>query len=215
MPYRFIPFVNGQHYHIFNRGSEKRSIFESQRDYRRFLKTLRYYQIEGPKPKFSRFPSLSVTELDTSKKMVEIIAYCLMPNHFHLLVKQVRNNGITEFTSKLINSYTRYYNTKYNRVGALFQGMFKAVLIESNEQLVHVSRYIHLNPLVSYLVKEPGQFKWSSYREYVDLGLPGLCSKEDVFSHFKNPRDYHQFVLDQASYTLEIASIRHQLIDGV
>lgn len=215
MPYRFIPFVNGQYYHIFNRGSEKRSIFESQRDYRRFLKTLKYYQIEGPKPKFSHFPSLSVTELDTSKKMVEIIAYCLMPNHFHLLVKQVRDNGITEFTSKFINSYTKYYNTKHNRVGALLQGMFKAVLIESDEQLVHVSRYIHLNPVASYLIKNLGQYRWSSYPEYTNNSFPEFCSKEEILGHFKDPEDYRQFVLDQASYPQEIEFIKHQLIDEV
>src|SRR3989344_6077012 len=147
MPSRIIPFINNHFYHIYNRGSEKRPIFENQRDYQRFLKTLIYYQIEGPKPRFSKFPSLAITKLDENRKLVEILAYCLMPNHFHLLLKQVRDKGITEFLSNLSNSYTKYYNTKYNRVGHLFQSEFKAVIMESNEQLLHVSRYIHLNPL--------------------------------------------------------------------
>ena len=215
MPSRIIPYVNDHFYHIYNRGSEKRPIFENQRDYQRFLKTLRYYQIEGPKPRFSRFPSPLVNKLDESKQIVEIIAYCLMPNHFHLLIKQLKDGGITEFVGKLSNSYTKYYNTKNNRVGHLFQGEFKAVIIESDEQLTHVSRYLHLNPYVACLTKEVDQYKWTSYREYIDQGFPGLCSKEEVLSHFKGPQDYQQFVLDQASYALEIEFIKHQLIEEV
>lgn len=213
MPYRIIPFVNGQYYHIYNRGSEKRSIFENQRDYQRFLKTLKYYQIEGPKPRFSCFPNPLCDKLDETKKIVEIIAYCLMPNHFHLLIRQNKENGITEFMSKLLNSYTKYYNTKHNRVGALLQGMFKAVLIESNEQLIHVSRYIHLNPIVSYLVKNLDQYNWSSYQEYIKNNCKSFCSKNIILDQFKNPESYKEFVLDQVGYGLELELIKHQLVD--
>ncbi|MDO8498899.1 MAG: transposase [bacterium] len=214
MPHRFIPFVTGQFYHIYNRGSEKRIIFQSKRDYQRFLKTLEYYQLEGPKPKFSHFPNLVVQELDSSKKMVEIVAYCLMPNHFHLLVKQLRDNGITEFVSKFLNSYTRYFNTKHDRVGPLFQGMVKAVLIETDDQLVHISRYIHLNPLTSFLVKDLAHYKWSSYQDYLD-NHSSFCSTDEILGHFKNPQDYQQFILDQVSYAQEIEFIKHQIIDEV
>lgn len=215
MPSRTTPFINDYFYHIYNRGSEKRSIFENQRDYQIFLKTLKYYQIEGPKPRFSKFPSLAVTELDENRKLVEILTYCLMPNHFHLLLKQVRDKGVTEFLSNLSNSYTRHYNTKYSRVGHLFQSEFKAVIMESNEQLIHVSRYIHLNPIVSGIVKNLEQYEWSSYPEYTNSHIPELCSKEDILGHFKNPHDYQQFVLDQVAYAQELESIKHQLIDEV
>lgn len=215
MPSRIIPFVNSHYYHIYNRGSEKRSIFENQRDFQRFLKTLRYYQIEGPKPRFSKFPSLTATKLDNSKRLVEIIAYCLMPNHFHFLLKQVRDNGITEFLSKLSNSYTKYFNTKHGRVGHLFQGEFKAVLVESDEQLVHVSRYIHLNPVVSALSKNLESYQWSSYPEYIGINSQGFCLKEEVLGYFKNNQDYQQFVLDQMGYAQELEAIKHQLIDEV
>ncbi len=215
MPSRIIPFINNHFYHIYNRGSEKRPIFENQRDYQRFLKTLIYYQIEGPKPRFSKFPSLAITKLDENRKLVEILAYCLMPNHFHLLLKQVRDKGITEFLSNLSNSYTKYYNTKYNRVGHLFQSEFKAVIMESNEQLLHVSRYIHLNPLVSGLAKNLEQYKWSSYQEYINKNNKGFCAKEEILGHFKNPQNYQQFVLDQVAYAQELAMIKHQLIDEV
>ncbi len=214
MPSRIIPFVNGEFYHVYNRGSEKRPIFETRRDYQRFIKTIKYYQLEGPKPQFSHFPSLSIKNLDSSKKIVEIVAYCLMPNHFHLLVKQVKDGGITEFISKLSNSYTKYYNTKYKRVGPLFQGEFKSVITESDEQLIHVSRYIHLNPLVSYLVKNLTQYEWSSHLEYVS-GTPGFCSKEEILNHFKSPQGYEQFIMDHSGYALELEFIKHQLIDEI
>lgn len=214
MPSRITPFANDHFYHIYNRGSEKRPIFENQRDYQRFIKTLVYYQIEGPKPRFSKFPSLAVTKLDENRKLIEILAYCLMPNHFHLLLKQVRDKGITESLSNFSNSYTKYYNTKYNRVGHLFQGEFKAVIMESDEQLLHVSRYIHLNPVVSGLTINLEQYKWSSYPEYA-TGVDGICSKEEILTNFKDPQDYQQFVLDQVAYAQELESIKHQLIDEV
>lgn len=213
MPSRIFPFVNGYFFHIFNRGSEKRSIFESRRDYQRFLKTLKYYQLAGPKPKFSHFPSLLVKELDESKKIVNIVAYCLMPNHFHLLLTPLKNGGITEFMSKVSNSYTKYYNTKYRRVGPLFQGEFKAVTIEDDEQLIHVSRYIHLNPISSNLIKNLAQYDWSSYLEYLGQVSDGFCDKEEVLGQFKDHRFYEQFVLDQVGYTEELELIKHQLLD--
>ncbi len=213
MPFRTTPFVNDQYYHIYNRGTEKRHIFENRHDYHRFLQTINYYQIEGPKPKFSHFPSLLVSELDISKKIVEIVAFCLMPNHFHLLIKQTKENGITEFVGKLSNSYTKYYNAKYNRAGPLFQGEFKAVLVESNEQLLHLSRYIHLNPLISYLVKKLNQYEWSSYQEYIGDSFSNNCAKDVILSFYKQPKDYKQFVMDQISYAQELECIKHQLID--
>lgn len=213
MPSRIFPFLQGYFYHVYNRGSEKRPIFKSRRDYLRLLKTLKYYQIEGPKPKFSHFPSPLYKELDESKKIAQIIAYCLMPNHLHLLLTPVKDGSITEFMSKVGNSYTKYYNTKYERVGPLLQGEFKAVLVENNEQLVHVSRYIHLNPLTSGLVKNLDQYEWSSYHEYTTGQSKGICSHEEILSFFKNPQDYQQFILDQASYAQEVEFIKHQIIE--
>lgn len=215
MPYRTTPFVNEHFYHVYNRGVEKRSIFEKSWDYNRLIKTIRYYQFEGPKPKLSKFLAGHLLKpVDESKKIVDIISYCLMPNHFHFLVRQLRDGGITEFVSKLSNSYTKYYNTKHTRVGSLFQGQFKAVLIESDEQLLHVSRYIHLNPLVSNLTRDLNLYRWSSYSEYIDNN-PGICNKEPIMSFFKSSGDYEKFIADHADYGLALEIIKHQLLEDV
>lgn len=216
MPYRIIPFVNGYYYHIYNRGSEKKNIFNNNWDYNRLLKTIKYYQLEGPKPRLSKYLISQDHTLKpiSDKKIVDIICYCLMPNHFHFLIKQLKDGGITEFISKLSNSYTKYYNTKYNRVGPLLQGEFKATLIESDEQLIHVSRYIHLNPIASLLVKNLNQYRWSSYKEYIN-NSKGICIKEELLNFFKTPQDYQQFCLDQASYAQELEKIKHQLLEEV
>lgn len=213
MPSRVIPFVNDEIYHIYNRGSEKRPIFDTRSDRKRFIKALRYYQLAGPKPKLSIFSQFSINKPDPSKKILEIITYCLMPNHFHLMLKQIKEGGITEFMGKVSNSYTKYYNTRHNRVGPLLQGEFKAVLVESDEQLIHLSRYIHLNPYTAYLCKNLGDYEWSSYGEYAEM-FEGICSKEVVLSLFKSPAEYKQFILDQADYARELEIVKHQLIDG-
>lgn len=135
-----------------------------------------------------------------------------MPNHFHLLIKQVEDNGISVFVSKLINSYTKYFNTKYNRVGPLFQGQFKSVLIENDEQLIHLSRYIHLNPLVAHLIMDLKDYRWSSYSEFLN-STTGFCSKQIVLDFFSSPDGYKQFVDDQAEYAEELEIIKHQLIE--
>src|SRR3989344_8401903 len=211
MPYRTTPLVNGQIYHIFNRGSEKRLIFESNRDRFRFLKSLKYYQLADPKPSFSKFV-LSKKDANNDKKIIEIFCYCLMPNHFHLLIRQLEDDGISKFMSKFLNSYTKYFNTKHERIGALMQGQFKAVLVESDEQLTHLSRYIHLNPIVSYITKSLNDYPWSSYKEYIE-NKEGFCVKDEVLGFFKSPAAYEQFVLDQTDYGMRLALIKHKLID--
>lgn len=213
MPYRLIPFVNDHYYHVFNRGVEKRKIFLNDRDYQQFLQTLYYYQFRGPKPRFSthkRFPSVN---FDKNPKIVEIICYCLMPNHFHFLIKQLENAGVSEFVNKISNSYTKYFNTKHNRVGHLFQGTFKAVPVETDEQLVHLSRYIHLNPYVSELVKDLESFPYSSYNDFIKGTDNKLCNSGAILSLFKDVKEYKNFIKDQESYALELERMKELLID--
>lgn len=213
MPYRLTPFINDNFYHVFNRGVEKRKIFLSDGDYERFLQTLYYYQFGGPKPKFSTYKRFRSQDFNKNPKIVEIICYCLMPNHFHLLVKQIKEKGIREFVSKVSNSYTKYFNTKYKRIGSLFQGAFKAVPVETDEQLIHLSRYIHLNPYVSGLVENLESFVYSSYNDFIKGTENKLSNPAFILSFFKDVKGYKEFVRDQQSYALELERIKHLLID--
>lgn len=212
MPYRTVPFVNGEFYHLYNRGINRQSTFSKNRDYIRFMETFFYYQIANPKPKFSMYRQ-TTSPIDQTKKILEIIAYCLMPNHFHLLVRQVQDNGISEFIRKAVHSYTKYYNTKYDRLGPVFQALFKAVRIETDEQLIHVSRYIHLNPLVSLLVKDLKSYPYSSYRTYIGLEDNSDIAKHYILDFFKSPGKYEKFVLDQADYGRRLEIIKHTSLD--
>lgn len=213
MPYRITPFVNGEFYHLYTRGVEKQNTFLNRKDYSHFVKALFYYHIQNPKPKFSTHRRTKVFPIDSSKRIAEIICYCLMPNHFHLLVKQLQDGGISELMRKLILSSTKYRNAKYNRQGSLFQVPFKAVHIETDEQLIHVSRYIHLNPLVSLLVKDLKFYPWSSYLDYIGIHDNLAVKKEEILNFFKSPQDYKKFVLDQADYGTTLEKLKHFTLD--
>jgi len=212
MASRIFPFVDGEYYHVFNRGVAKMQIFNNFNDHAHFLKTIIYYSIEGPKPKFSIFAPTTTT-INKNKKIVDIICYCLMPNHFHFLLRQTRKSGITEFMSKLSNSYTKYINIKNKRIGHLLQGNFKAVHIETNEQLIHLSRYIHLNPIVGYVVKNLDNYVWSSYHEYINIIDNSICDKKIILDQFSSKDEYRQFVLNQTNYGEQLERIKHQLLD--
>lgn len=135
-----------------------------------------------------------------------------MPNHFHFLVRQIQDKGISIFMSQLTNSYTKYFNTKYKRVGPLFQGAFKAVRVVTDEQLVHLSRYIHLNPIVSLLTKSLMNYPWSSFFEYSGEAS-GFCSTKEVLSFFPSKDAYKKFLEDQTEYGITLETIKHQIID--
>lgn len=214
MPGRLTPLVNGEFYHIYNRGVEKRNIFTKTRDYNRFRKTFYYYQFLESKRSFSKFTKsdLKLFKPDPDKRLVEVICYCFMPNHFHFLIKQLKDHGISIFMSQLANSYTKYFNTKYRRVGSLFQGTFKAVHIETGEQLLHTSRYIYLNPVVSGIVKKPEDYTWSSYLEYIN-GQAFFSSPKEIIRCFSSPEKYKEFVEDQIDYGTALEILKHTTID--
>lgn len=216
MPRRLIPFGNAEFYHVYNRGVEKRNIFTQTRDYNRFLKTLFYYQFAGPKPSFSKFSKSKLTTFKplNENKILEIISFCLMPNHFHFLLRQLKENGISTFISQSTNSYTKYFNTKYNRVGPLLQGTFKALRVETDEQLVHLSRYIHLNPIVSGLSNRLALYPWSSYKEYAE-GKGNLCAVNEILNFFPGTKKYIEFMEAQIDYGTALEIIKHQVIDDI
>lgn len=219
MPGRDIPLVTDQIYHVLNRGVASQPIFLTKTDYLRGLAIIFYYQSQTASLRYSFFLRLPTKQreeilgqLKAQKKfLVEIIGFCLMPNHFHLLLKQLEENGISLFMSNFTNSYTRYFNIKQKRIGPLFQGKFKAVRIETGEQLLHVSRYIHLNPYSSYVIKtlnEIENYPYSSFPEYLSPEKSANCAKEIVLHDFKDIFSYKKFVLDQADYQRKLQNLK-------
>jgi putative transposase len=202
------------YYHIYNRGVEKRKIFQTVRDYQRFVSNLHYY-LHNQKIPFTKFERLSDKDKAVYFKMnpeipetrrVHLIAYCLMPNHFHLLLKGEQFDGITTFVSDISNSHTRYFNIKYERVGRLFQGTFKSKEIAGEESLLQVSRYIHLNPIVSELAKRPENYPYSSYKNWIGQDGFSWLSKDLIntwIEKVKGPGGYKKFVESKIGETVK------------
>ena len=224
MPGREISLVTNQIYHVLNRGISLQPTFITKRNFQRALEVMRYYQNEKQPLRYSQFLSLSnerrmqiLEDLAREKQyLVEIIAYCLMPNHFHFILNQLIDNGISKFLSNFTNSYTRYFNTKNKRSGPLFQGKFKAVMVESDEQLLHLSRYIHLNPYSSHLIRNATEievYPYSSFREYIGREETNFCNKKPVLDSFKDINSYKKFVLNQADYQKKLDEIKHLALE--
>lgn len=222
MPIRILPLATGEYYHIYNRGITNQPVFLNKREYKRFLLTLSYYRFSTPSIKLSRFLQLPhdqrqkfLIEINRNgKKIVDIISFVFMPNHFHLLLKQTVDKGTSNFLSRITNSYTRYFNTKNSRLGSLFQGSFRGTHVENDEQLIHISRYIHLNPLVSYVVKESDFFSysWSSLPDFLG-NKSSLVDIETILAHFPNTEAYKKFILDQVGYAKRLEEIKHLLLE--
>lgn len=220
---RNIVLATKEIYHIFNRGVERREIFTDKWEYRRALDTISYYRFLEPPIRYSKYIILDkkrriqlLDALLTSQLQVDVLAFCLMPNHFHLLLKQTTNTGISRFVSKFCDSYSKYFNIKHDRVGPLFQGPFKAVRVESEEQLIHLSRYIHLNPISSFLIKESelDSYSWSSLHEYLAPLGNTLSNPRFIGGLFKSPSKYRVFVHNQIDYAQKLEHIKHLVFDA-
>jgi putative transposase len=184
-------YVKDGYYHIYNRGVEKRTIFENEQDYKVFLQYLKYSLSTPPNPDeykktftlqgepFKGLPRLPKNFI----KQIELIAYCLMPNHFHLLIKQLDGMSMKSFMNSLITRYTMYFNMKYNRVGSLFQGVYRAVLVTEESYLLHLSRYIHLNP--SEFSSDLSS-AYSSYGDYLGVTKTDWLKPNIILEQFNN-----------------------------
>jgi putative transposase len=222
MPTRKTPLITDHYYHVYNRGVGGQPIFTDTREYQRFLLTLRYYRCQKTPIQLSRFLEqakekraidLSILERNENVR-VEILAYVLMPNHFHLLMKQSITDGIKELQHQLWDSYGRFFNLRHERSGTLWQGRFKAKLLETDEQLMHVSRYIHINPLVAGLVDTKNLFSypWSSLSSYFSEKISFVNTKI-ILGYFPNILVYKSFILDQIDYAHELEKIKHLIFD--
>jgi len=195
---RKTEFANGEHYHIFNRGVEKRDVFLNDFDYMRFLQSLAEFNRTDPigsifEQSFRKKEDLLGNEVS---KLVEIIAYCLNPNHYHLILKQLEDKGIEKFMHKMGVGYSKYFNHKYKRSGVLFQGVFKSKHIATNEYLLHLSSYVNCNSEIHGICKAEN-YKWCSFPDYINKrtgNLLGESLKKDiVIDQFRSVKEYKEF----------------------
>lgn len=201
------PCKTGQLYHIYNRGVEKREIFTSQDEYNYFVHGLFAYNSNTPcENTFRSFMSSHEESQTDHERLVEVVAFALMPNHFHLLLFQNTDNGVTDFMHKLGTGYTNWFNDKHDRSGVLFQGTFKRVAITGNEQLLWIPHYIHLNPLPLLIRQQISQteehitpfavlskYKWSSLADF--CGQPrfkSVVNPELVLNEFGGSYPYQR-----------------------
>lgn len=195
-------YVENGHYHIYNRGVEKRKIFLDQQDYSVFLSYLKEYLLpKDEKELYERLSNtstfykekdkiLKILRLNNFSQEITLLSYCLMPNHFHLFIKQKNKDAIDSFMNSIATRYTMYFNKKYKRVGSLYQDVYKAVLINNEEQFLHLSRYIHKQALNSK--NQP-----CSYPEFLGIRQTLWIKPEEILSYFSrtNPSlSYQNFV---------------------
>lgn len=193
-----MKFRNNIYYHIYNRGVEKRDIFLDKQDYVRFLRGVREFNSIEPvgslyqKDKASEKGVENPIGCSTPLRQVEIISYCLMPNHYHFLVKQLIENGISEFMKKLGGGYTNYFNYKNNRSGVLFQGGFKAIEVKSYAHFLKLAVYVNCNYEIHKMGKSEN-WMWSSYLDYIGVRNGTLCNKDIILKEFGDSYNYKIF----------------------
>lgn len=220
---RKTEFANEEYYHIFNRGVDKREIFSSAKDYERFLLAMRLLNNEenglmiewrdykkansGAKP--DDFLKLGFRKSDP---LVEIVVYCLNPNHYHFILKQVKEKGIEKFMHKIGVSHSKYFNEKNRRSGSLFQGKFKAVHINSNEYLLYLSAYVNENNFIHGYSKK-SNWPYSSLPDYLGGKDSKLINKDIILGQFDNIQQYKDFLEEHALSMKEKKEMGKYLIE--
>lgn len=205
-----------EYYHIFNRGMSKQKIFLDKRDYVRFLFLILHFQspitfinIGRPTKHFVKHSVFNIDKEEirevVQNRFVELAGFCLMPNHFHVIIKESQESGIACYMQRVLNSYTKYFNTKYKKSGHLFQGPYKAVHVEKNYQLLYLSTYIHKNPQeLPEWKNEVDHYPWSSYQDYTTKNRWGDLIKHDIITEqFDTKDNYQKFLETSVAKTFE------------
>ncbi|MFQ5865353.1 MAG: transposase [bacterium] len=175
MPYRKNEFYQGGYYHIFNRGVNRERVFFSEENYLYCLRLVRKY---------------------VERYFVSVIAYCLMPNHYHFILRQNSKKSLSEFMRVVFNAYVQAVNKQRGRMGTLFEGRFKHIHIDEDKYILHLCRYIHLNPVEAKLVRTPEEWPFSNYNDWVGKRNGKLIDANLIASYFKSPKEYERFVLE-------------------
>jgi putative transposase len=188
MPIRQTIFQPGNYYHIYNRGNNRQTIFFERNNYLFFLQLIQKHLIQNK---------------------IELVAYCLMPNHYHLLI-YLNSDNLSASMQAFLLSYTKTINKRFNRVGSLFQGQFKAIHVDTDEYLLHLSRYIHLNPVKANFVKSAEDWEFSSYSEYITTPDNKFIKTHRILEHFPSADCYRSFV---ESHQNEVQMIQHLTLE--
>lgn len=208
MPRRNVVFASGEIYHVYNRSTGNEDLFSGARELRRALDLFDYYRFKQ-KVKYSYFKLYSMKRkkeyLDAVKQqdpLVEIFAYALMPEHYHLLLRQLEEDGLSKYITDFQNSFAKYLNKKRDRHGSVFQNPFKAKWIERDEVFTHLSRYIHLNPVTSFLIKldELPNYPSTSYPYYVSKTKGDIVNTDFLLKMFGSKEKYEKFIANQKDY---------------
>jgi len=209
-------FIEGEIYHVFNKSIANFGIFNDLNNGRRFLNVSEYYNSRLIAKSFSQFvfkKEYKYQNIIYPKEFshVKFLSYCIMPDHYHFLLKIIENYSLSKFISNIENSFTRYFNIKFDRKGPLWQTSFKSVEIRSNKQLLHVSRYIHLNPTTNNLVDKPEDWIFSSYKDYItDERILKKFMKE---ISIEDTKSYKKFVENNIEYQRELKNIRKLILE--
>jgi len=172
----------GHYYHVYNRGCNRERIFANDGNYVFLLRRTKSFLIDSA---------------------LSVIAYCLMPNHYHFLLRSNEDGALSHFIQRLFNSYTQAFNRQQGRSGTLFQGRAKSILVETDEYIIHLCRYIHLNPVRAGMVQHPGQWLYSNYLEWIEQRNGTLVDRAFVRQYYPSGVDYEKFVLSEVEPSLE------------
>lgn len=216
MPLYQDVLATDQFYHIFNKSVADELMLTTKYHVNRWLELVEFCRFKGTR-RYSMVQKLPMeqrkTYIETLHKQptfVEIYAFACMPNHYHLLLKQLEDNGVSTFISNLQNSFAKYFNTKHKRNGSLFLSPFKRIRIERDEVFMHVSRYIHLNPVTSYLIKEKElKIHYStSLSHYNNPQMKSFVERSKIIRLFGSLERYNAFIFDQVDYQQKLALIK-------
>ncbi len=222
MSYREVPFAHNEYYHVYNRGNSRQNIFLDNADFKRFQDLLYLANtIDSVSVRNSR--RTGVYEIERGKPFVDIGAYCLMPNHFHILITPLVENGVSLFMQKISTGYVMYFNKRYQRTGALFEGKFKSRHADTDEYLKYLFSYIHLNPLKLKhldwknrflhepdLIQHAREYFYSSYQDYLNdiRNETMILGKESFPEYFKDVNAWEKEMSEWIKYTEHITEAR-------
>lgn len=209
-------FRKGEIFHVFNKSIANFGIFKDFDNGQRFIQALGYYNNSDTKINLAKFitqdpnfsPDLLLLE---NNHLVKFIAFCIMPDHYHLLLKILCDKVMSKYIGDVENSFSRYFNIRYKRKGPIWQSRFKAVKIKNNEQLLHVSRYVHINPTTNNLVKNPEDWNFSSYR--LLISNPQYLKKLITEYSINKISLYKKFIQDRIDYQKTLRTIKKQIIE--